>query len=966
MSDFSDGLKSDLKLDKNSILNRKIDFSREKFVKGISSTKFGQKEDPTYLHFKFIFDLGLSGIIDPETFLPPSPLFKGKNGSKYDDVANFIKNEAAKAASSRDKNGSSLVPERANESDYSVADAFQAGSFGTDIDFFYGTKFRVNGLLENRGAFPVTGGVAYVGAEEFLSIRSLKRSQMIKGFRNGLDYINKNCPYYFQAISGLDTLLKTPISNYHKDSKALKRAGTLTIDCLESIDMRLSALAELYRKAIYDYTNHRVMLPENLRKFRMWMVITEIRNIQLKQGTLNDVLNPFSIPSVGKIAGALDSFNSQTGLIDKAFGGNKSDTTTPYGSNPDLGSYDMMPYVWIYQFDQCEFDFDETYPFGSSIDNKGGAAVSTKFSIHVGRVRDHKIQFSQLADFMGKNDGIAKMVLSDTWNPNDSYDMIDYAESDGLGDISFSDEKSAGRYFAKMASNFITNTVADLKNQGVAMLEGKLLGNVYGLGGIDPGAALSSAQSIISTAKSGIPNPFQKNDPQSKGLGGPGERQYPTIKQDVYPGGGGQGAGGSLGNVLGGSNNPSNLPAEDVYPTVPSTPAYPVNNEDEQADVPGKDLGVGNPGRVYPTVTDDVYPTVPSTPAYPANNEDEQADVPGKDLGAPGRVYPTVTDDVYLTVPSTPAYPANTDDAYNSVPGSSLGVPGRVYPDPQGDVYPTVPSTPAYPANAEDEYQGSKGADLGVPGRVYNVPNEDVYPTVPETNAYPNVVGDEYPESSGKDLGVPDRIYSEPQGDVYPTVPETNAYPTIPGDEYPESKGTDLGVPFRLYPEPQGDLYPTVPETNAYPQVPGDEYRESKGTDLGVPGRVYPDVNNDVYRTVPEGDLGLPTRKYPIINDDQYKESKGVDLGVPNREYKPTTDSVYARSGKGSGISTPNGLSSSASTTNASSISTSEGSVSMSGGGKESISKDKEYIASKPAETKYIQKIYPRGGNTNQ
>jgi hypothetical protein len=82
--------------------------------------------------------------------------------------------------------------------------------------------------------------------------------------------------------------------------------------------MRLSALAELYRKAIYDYTNHRIMLPENLRKFRMWMVITEIRNIQLKQGTLNDVLNPFSIPSVARAAGALDNFNSQTGLIDKA------------------------------------------------------------------------------------------------------------------------------------------------------------------------------------------------------------------------------------------------------------------------------------------------------------------------------------------------------------------------------------------------------------------------------------------------------------------------------------------------------------------------------------------------------------------------------------------------------------------------------------------------------------------------
>ena len=964
MSDFSDGLKSDLKLDKN-ILNRKIDFSREKFIKGISSTKFGQKEDPTYLHFKFIFDLGLSGIIDPETFLAPSPLFKSKDKATDVSVSAFVARESAKAASSKDKNGVNLVPQGANENDYSAADAFQGGSFSTDIDFFYGTKFRVNGLLENRGAFPVTGGVAYVGAEEFLSIRSLKRSLMIKGFKNGLDYINKNCPYYFQSVSGLDQLLKTPISSYHKDSKALKRAGTLTIECLESIDMRLSALAELYRKSVYDYTNHRIMLPENLRKFRMWMVITEIRNIQLKQGTLNDVLNPFSIPSVAKAAGALDSFNSQTGLVDKALGGNKGDILTPYGSDPDLGTYDMMPYVWIYQFDQCEFDFDETYPFGTSIDNKGGAAVNTKFSIHVGRVKDHKIQFNQLADFMGKNDGIANMVLCDTWNPNRPYSEMDYEGSNGLNEmVDLSDGKSAGRYFAKMASDFVTNSVADLKNQGVAMLESKLLGNVYGLGGIDPGASLSSVQSVISTAKSGIPNPFQKNDPQSKGLGGPGERQYPTVKEDVYPGSDGQGTGGSLGNVLGGGNTPSNLPAEDVYPTVPSTPAYPVNNEDAQSNVPGTDLGV--PGRIYPTVADDVYPTVPSTPAYPVNNDDAYNDTPGADLGVPGRIYPTVADDVYPTVPSTPAYPVNNDDAYNNVPGADLGVPGRVYADPQSDVYPTVPSTPAYPSNTEDEYQGSKGADLGVPGRVYPTVVGDVYPTVPETNAYPNVVGDEYTESQGKDLGVPNRLYSEPQGDVYPTVPETNAYPNIIGDEYIGSKGSDLGVPNRVYPDPQGDVYPTVPEANAYPQIPGDEYRESQGKDLGVPGRIYPDVTNDVYRSVPDGDLGLPTRKYPTINDDQYKESKGVDLGVPNRAYKPTTDSVYTRSGRGGGISAPDGLSSSTSTTNASSISTSEGDINMSGEGKETISKNKEYIASKPVETKYIQKIYPRGGNTNQ
>ena len=67
----------------------------------------------------------------------------------------------------------------------------------------------------------------------------------------------------------------------------------LTFDCMDSIDLRINAMAELYRKATYDYQNHRELLPANLRKFRMWIIVTEIRQIDL-QKNLGDVLNPFN------------------------------------------------------------------------------------------------------------------------------------------------------------------------------------------------------------------------------------------------------------------------------------------------------------------------------------------------------------------------------------------------------------------------------------------------------------------------------------------------------------------------------------------------------------------------------------------------------------------------------------------------------------------------------------------------
>jgi hypothetical protein len=700
MSDFASGLENNLKPGKGA-LDRKVDSNREKFIKGISNTKFGKKEDPTYLCFKFIFDFGVSGEIDQETFLPSSPLFKKIEGATPNESSDHYANEKQKESRKKDKAGEDLTPKQPDYKDYEKSAAFGSGKYRTDTDFFYGSKLKIG---ENfKGAFPTTGGVAYLSAQEFLLIRSEKRYQMIKAFRNGLDYINKNCPYFFQSLTGFDSLVK---SNYNK-AGFNKRTGKLTIDCLESIDMRVSALAELYRKAIYDYTNYRFMLPENLRKFRMWVVVTEIRNIQLSQGGMNDILNPFSVPVVAKVAGSLDSFNSQTGLLNK-IGLNQKSTNEDNPDSPEFGSYDMLPYAWIYQLDQCEFDFDDTYPFSNSIDNKGGSAVSTKFSINVGRVKDHKIQFNQLADFLGKDDNLQSMVLNDTWNPNTSYNQMDYADSEGIDKFDPGNGSSAGTFFAKMASNFITNSLGDLKNTLVSKVQNKLLGNIYGFGGLDLKSATSSFQALNDTIKSGIPNPFQKNNPQSKGLGGPSERQYPKINEDAYINQASSSNNKDLGNVLPKNGINQTSLKDDVYPDTSQNIYNSSNKSDEYKDNPGKDLGV--PGRVYPDIKEDAYPKVPSSNQYPSNKDDEYKDNPGKDLGVPTRVYQDIKEDAYPKVPSSNQYPSNKDDEYKNNPGKDLGVPGRVYTEVKEDAYPTV-----------------KGKDLGTPDRVYPINEDDLY-----------------------------------------------------------------------------------------------------------------------------------------------------------------------------------------------------------------------------------------------
>jgi len=794
MADFASNIRNEAK----ESLNRKIDSQREKFLKGVSTTKHGKKEDPTYLHFKFIFDTGDSSPIDPETFLAPSPLFRPYNPSKKltdDERRNMSAEEYNKYNKQRETDESQ-------------------GGFTTDEDFFYGSKVRIPGREERVPS--INGNFAYMSAQQFLWQRSTKRKDMLSAFRNGLMYINQNCPYYFQSISGLDQLLKADIKSVHKGGSKPQRMGTLTVDCLESIDMRIFALSELYRKAVYDYTYHRTMLPENLRKFRMWLVVTEIRNIQLSYG-INDVLNPFSIPAVASAANFADSFNSQTGFIDKITGSSQKSTNTDEPYTDKFGSYEMGPYAFVYQFEQCEFDFDDSYPSYSSIDNKGSGPVTNKFKIHVGRVKDYKIQFNQLADVIKKNDNIKQMVISDVWgSTSGNYNEYEYVGATGISDVDLSSKPNPAQAFSEMASNFLTNTVADLKNVGVSRLQNALLGNIYGLGGINVGAATRDLQSLVNTLKTGIPNPLDDNSPQAKGLGGPGQRQYPTINEDAYTGSSSQ-TNQNLGNALGSNSTPTSGLKEDVYPTNP-----------------GKDLGL--PDRQYQKVKTDEY-----------------KDVPGKDLGVPKRVYNKPKEDVYPTNPGVDGglpdrqYPNIKNDQYTNVPGTDLGLPGRIYGEPNGDVYPTNPGVDLglpsriYDQASGDEYNNVPGTDLGVIGRIYDQPSGDQYLNVP-----------------GKDLGGPSRQYPAAGGNEYPPPPDNGLAPNLPKiypdseNKYPQVRDVEYKEEIKWVNENLDDVYKNVP-----------------GPDLGGKARKYPSVNYDEYPPLtPSRQVNLG-RSYPSSGNSE-------------------------------------------------------------------------------------------------
>jgi hypothetical protein len=94
-------------------------------------------------------------------------------------------------------------------------------------------------------------------------------------FRESLFKINSQMPWHWQTLGGVDRLLKfTPENAYFGGDDA-----KLIIGCLETINMNIAGLMQLYRKAVWDETRWSYVLPPNLRKFGMYIYVSDIRGI---------------------------------------------------------------------------------------------------------------------------------------------------------------------------------------------------------------------------------------------------------------------------------------------------------------------------------------------------------------------------------------------------------------------------------------------------------------------------------------------------------------------------------------------------------------------------------------------------------------------------------------------------------------------------------------------------------------
>lgn len=111
-------------------------------------------------------------------------------------------------------------------------------------------------------------------------------------FKEALYKINSEMPWHWQSLGGVDRMVQfTPDQPFFGGDDA-----KLTIGCLETINLNIAGLMQLYRKAVWDESNWRYILPPNLRKFTMYLFVSDVRGLydNLADGNLTgENLRPY-------------------------------------------------------------------------------------------------------------------------------------------------------------------------------------------------------------------------------------------------------------------------------------------------------------------------------------------------------------------------------------------------------------------------------------------------------------------------------------------------------------------------------------------------------------------------------------------------------------------------------------------------------------------------------------------------
>ena len=196
------------------------------------------------------------------------------------------------------------------------------------------------------------------------------RAANLRRFIELLSNINSYSPWYFQKLKGLESALERKCGSGEIDFQITGEQMQIQIECLEdSVDARIGSLVDLYRTVVWDWQSKRIMLPDNLRKFDMSIIVynepivgldipSEVTYRKPERGYQPTLRNDMNSGAVGQA----DNWQVDSSVSNKF--ASMSQSANPMTQH--IGSYK------IFELTGCQFDYNQGKSGWGELNNVDG------------------------------------------------------------------------------------------------------------------------------------------------------------------------------------------------------------------------------------------------------------------------------------------------------------------------------------------------------------------------------------------------------------------------------------------------------------------------------------------------------------------------------------------------------------------------------------------------------------------
>ena len=204
----------------------------------------------------------------------------------------------------------------------------------------------------------------------------------LEKFGKLLNFISNECPWFFKDVEGLTDALKY---NFEELVPQKNRSIKITFNP-DAVDMRVSTLIDLYKQACYDWVNFKEIIPENLRKFDMCIMLFN--------------------PPIARL-----NFDGDITIDDMQFPNNNPVSASYKQFSGNVNDPNAMSFKCIY-LKNCEIVIDELNSFKETFNNESG--FNQELSMTISFERHYSYNINKELKLLVADSGLTSATTSES------------------------------------------------------------------------------------------------------------------------------------------------------------------------------------------------------------------------------------------------------------------------------------------------------------------------------------------------------------------------------------------------------------------------------------------------------------------------------------------------------------------------------------------------------------------------